>query len=296
MNLLILPLPGNETLASDVAANLGAEIGTLEVRCFPDEETYVRIESDLCDRNVALIASLDRPDEKVLPLIFAAATARDLGATSVGVVAPYLAYMRQDKRFNPGEALTSTYFAALLSAWVDWVVTIDPHLHRRSSLDEIYSVPTQVLHAAPLIAAWIKQNIAKPLLIGPDEESQQWVAAVAANADAPHVILKKLRHGDRDVEVTVPDLERWRDYTPVLVDDIISTARTMIETIGHLKRAGMSPPICIGVHGLFASGAFEKLDALAAHVVTTNTIPHSSNEIDTVDLIVTGIRAASGSL
>jgi len=296
MNLLILPLPGNETLASDVAANLGAEIGTLEVRCFPDGETYVRIESDLCDRNVALIASLDRPDEKVLPLIFAAATARDLGATSVGVVAPYLAYMRQDKRFNPGEALTSTYFAALLSAWVDWVVTIDPHLHRRSSLDEIYSVPTQVLHAAPLIAAWIKQNIAKPLLIGPDEESQQWVAAVAANADAPHVILKKLRHGDRDVEVTVPDLERWRDYTPVLVDDIISTARTMIETIGHLKRAGMSPPICIGVHGLFASGAFEKLDTLAAHVVTTNTIPHSSNEIDTVDLIVTGIRAASGSL
>lgn len=292
---IILALPGNEDFAAKVAAQIGADLGQVEFRKFPDEETYVRIDSELANREVVLFASLDRPDKKILPLLFSAATARELGAASVGLAAPYLAYMRQDKRFQAGEGVTSTYFASLLSRWVDWVVTIDPHLHRRSALGEIYSVPTQVLHAAPLISTWIKENVSNPLIIGPDEESLQWVASVASDAHAPHVILDKLRHGDREVEVAVPDLASWREHTPVLVDDIISTARTMIETLGHLKRAGLKPPICIGVHGIFAGEAFEQLSEQAAQIITTNAISHQSNGIDISHLIADGIRSMRGS-
>jgi ribose-phosphate pyrophosphokinase len=60
-----------------------------------------------------------------------------------------------------------------------------------------------------------------------------------------------VRHGDRDVEVSVPDVDIYKDATPILVDDIISTARTMIETVQHLKKAGMKPPICVGIHAVF---------------------------------------------
>src|SRR5208282_2354296 len=128
------------------------------------------------------------------------------------------------------------------------MITIDPHLHRRSSLAEIYSIPTKVAHAANHISAWIKSNIDKPVLIGPDAESEQWVADVANKAGAHFTVLKKIRHGDNDVEVSVPQVDEYKTYTPVLVDDIISTGRTMIETINHLKKAGMKAPVCIGVH------------------------------------------------
>ena len=111
------------------------------------------------DRRIALVCTLDRPDAKMLPLLFAAAAARELGASQVGLVAPYLAYMRQDRRFKPGEAVTSREFARLLSGAFDWLVTVDPHLHRYASLAEIYRIPTRVVHAAPLISQWIRTRI-----------------------------------------------------------------------------------------------------------------------------------------
>lgn len=292
---LLIPLPGNDHMVDGLAKAIGADVGRVAIRRFPDGETYLRYEGSIAGRSLVLLCTLDRPDDKFLPLAFAAAAARDLGAPRVGLVAPYLAYMRQDRRFQPGEAVTSTYFANLLSGQIDWLVTVDPHLHRRSSLAEIYSIPTQVLHAAPLISDWIRNQVKMPLLIGPDSESEQWVAAVARDAGAPHVVLHKVRHGDRDVEISVPDVVRWRDHTPVLVDDIVSTGRTMIETIGHLKRAGMQPPVCIGVHGIFAGEAFGELMAAGAgKVVTTNAVPHETNAIDVTALLVQGVRAVTG--
>jgi ribose-phosphate pyrophosphokinase len=131
------------------------------------------------------------------------------------------------------------------------------------------------------VAEWIQAEIERPLLVGPDSESGQWVADVARRASAPYVVLEKTRRGDRDVEVSVPDVERWRDRRPVLVDDIISTARTMIETVRRLKSADLPAPICVGVHAVFAGDAYRDLRAAGAErVVTTNTIAHESNQID----------------
>ncbi len=291
MKPLILTLPGNTALATALAERLGAEIGGMTIRHFPDGESYVRIDTPVTGRDVILLCTLDRPDDKLLPLLFAAGTTKELGAARVGLVAPYLAYMRQDRRFQPGEAVTSHCFARLLSGFVDWLVTVDPHLHRRGNLSEIYSIPTQVAHAAPLISGWIRNNVASPVLVGPDSESEQWVAAVAKDAGAPYVVLRKIRRGDREVEVSVPDVERWRARTPVLVDDIISTAHTMIETVGHLRRAQLAPPVCIGVHAVFAGDAHaELLAAGAARVMTGNTIAHESNAIDVSGPLAEAVR------
>jgi len=283
--------PGNESLGRRIAETLGADVASLTMRQFPDEESYVQLSAACAGRDVIVVATLDRPNPKVLPLLFLVDLAHELRASRVILVAPYLAYMRQDTRFKSGEAVTSRSFAKLLSGGIDALVTVDPHLHRYEALAELYSVPAHVIHAAPLVAEWIQAEVERPLLVGPDSESGQWVADVARRASAPYVVLEKTRRGDRDVEVSVPDVERWRDHRPVLVDDIISTARTMIETVRRLKCADLPAPICVGVHAVFAGDAYRDLRAAGAErVVTTNTIAHESNQIDVSGAVADAVR------
>jgi len=284
-----MAMPGNEKAASKLAARLGWDLGHLEIRQFPDGETYLRLVTTPAGRVVALVCTLDRPNDKLLSLLFAAATARELEASKVGLVSPYLAYMRQDRRFKPGEAVSSRQVAHLLSSSFDWLVTVDPHLHRYGSLSEIYSIPTRVVHVAPLISQWIRMNVQNPLIIGPDSESEQWVAAVAQEADAPHAVLEKIRHGDRDVEIKLGDLDRWKGRTPVLVDDIISSGRTMLESIRLLTAQGWAAPVCLAVHGLFADRADVLLAQAGARVVTSNSVPHSTNDIDLTPLLAEAV-------
>ena len=298
MSTVLLSLPGNETLTGSLAVALDVanakifELGQIALRRFPDQESYVRIDSRLDGKSAILVSSLSRPDEKILPLIFVADTARELGASEVGLVAPYLAYMRQDRRFHPGEGVTSKYFARLLSSSFDWLVTVDPHLHRHSSLSELYDIRTQVVHAAAPLAEWIRANVAQPLIVGPDSESEQWVSAVAKAVGAPHIVLEKVRSGDRDVAISVPQVEQWRHHTPVLVDDIVSTARTMIATVKHLTAANMPSPVCVAVHAVFADSAYEDLAAAgAARIVSCNTIVHPSNGIDLTSSLASAVRS-----
>ena len=289
---MVFCLPGHETLGEHLRYALGADPGGLTVRTFPDGETYVRGETPCEGRDAVLAANLFQPNPQILPLIYCTRAIRLLGARRVILVSPYLPYMRQDARFQPGEVVTSRLFAKLLSDTVDGLVTVDPHLHRYTDLEDIYPIPGRVEHAAPSIAAWIRRWVQRPVIVGPDSESEQWVAQVADLADAPFIVLQKIRRGDRDVEIRVPPLEPWRGHTPVLVDDIISTAHTMIETIGHLTTAGYAAPVCIGVHAVFAGDAYRALnDAGAADIVTCNTVPHPSNSIDLTDVLAHGVRA-----
>lgn len=286
MKPLVIALPGNEDFAGRLADRLGAEQGTMAARHFPDGETYVRLACNVSERDVILVSTLDRPDDKTLRLLFTAEAVRDLGAAKVGLVAPYLAYMRQDRRFLPGEAITSKTYARVLSGSFDWMVTVDPHLHRRSSMSEIYTIPVAVCHAAPSITEWIGTNVTNPIVIGPDVESEQWVSAVAGAAGAPFTVLEKHRSGDRDVDITVRDIGQWRDRIPVLVDDIISSGRTMEVATKQLIVHGLAAPVIVGVHGIFADDAFERLQAAGARqIVSTNAIPHISNAIDLSELV-----------
>ncbi|HBU76646.1 MAG TPA: ribose-phosphate pyrophosphokinase [Muricauda sp.] len=286
MKTILFSLPGNQELTELLAKKMKAEIGECNIRKFPDGESYTRILSDVKDKCVVLVCTLHEPDEKLLPLYFLSQTAKSLGAMCTCLVAPYLAYMRQDKIFNEGEGVTSGFFGKLISGFADSITTIDPHLHRIHSLGEVYRIPNRVIHAADEISKYIKENIHNPVLIGPDSESEQWVADVAKKAGAPFTVLQKTRHGDRDVEVSVPEVDKFKDATPVLVDDIISTARTMIDTTEHLKSTGMKPAICIGIHAVFSGNAYQDLwDAHVKDIITCNTIPHQSNKIDLSDTI-----------
>jgi ribose-phosphate pyrophosphokinase len=292
MKPILFDLFDEHPLAHGIAKQLNCQLGSFTLRDFPDRETYLQLHDNLRDRHVIMLASLNDPNPKLAPLIFLAETARALGAGKVGLCAPYLAYMRQDTRFNTGEAVTADYYAKLLSTYFDWLVTADPHLHRHVSLAEIYTIPTQVAHATQAIAHWVKQNVSDALLLGPDVESEQWLRSISDVSGMPYQVLQKQRHGDRQVELSAPTFTIEANQTPVIVDDIISTGGTMMAVLQHLQVAKSKPAVCIGIHAIFAGDTYDRLiHAGAAHVITCNSIAHASNAIDLTDSIVEGIAS-----
>jgi ribose-phosphate pyrophosphokinase len=295
MNAIMMALPGAETLATALRGHLGCEAGELLLHRFPDGETCPRLARAVAGRDVVLVAALEHPDSKIMALYLSTCVARELGARSVGLVVPYLPYMRQDAVFAPGQGVTSRHVARLLSGCCDWLVTVDPHLHRYHNLSELYEIATEVVPAAPLIARWIGANVARPVLVGPDQESEQWVAQVAAGAGCPYTVLSKVRSGDREVAVSLPDAAQLAGRTPVLVDDIVSTARTMIAAVERLKAGGFAAPVCIGVHALFAGAAYAELQAAGAgRIVSCDTVAHASNQIGVGAPLATAVRHMLG--
>jgi ribose-phosphate pyrophosphokinase len=291
MNTIILALPGAERLAETLAQELHCAASTLELHRFPDGEGVVRLRTSVAGQRVLLVAHLDRPDDKTLPLLFAADAARELGAGELGLVAPYLPYMRQDDRFRPGEAITSRSYARLLSATVDFLVTVDPHLHRWPNLDAIYTIRTRVVAAAGAIAEWLQREVPQPMLVGPDSESEQWVADVARRIGAPWVVMEKVRRGDRDVDVRLPSGVDPAGRTLVLVDDIMSSGHTMAAAAQVLRAAGWGRPLCVAVHALLDAASQDMLQrAGVARIVSCDTVPHATNAISVASLLAQGIR------
>ena len=293
--IVLLPLPGAPGLAEPLARRLAARgtgvLGALEHRRFPDGESYLRLPS-VEDAVAVVVGDFCQPNAKVLDALFLARTARDLGAREVVLVAPYLPYMRQDARFQPGEAVTSSVFAGLLNEAFDALLTVDPHLHRHEALGDIYRIPAHALSSASLLAAWVKANAPGAVIVGPDAESEQWVARVAAEAGAPFGIMEKVRHGDYEVSLDLPAGLDLGGREVLLLDDIASTGRTLIEAVGQVRRAGATRVDCLVIHPVFAGPALASLRAAGADVVvSTNTIPHATNAIDVAPLLASALLA-----
>jgi ribose-phosphate pyrophosphokinase len=290
--VLVLPLPGAETLAQALARHLQAPLAALEYRRFPDGESYYRIDGDVRGAQVVVVAALRAPDPQALGLWYVADTLREMGAAGVGLAAPYLPYMRQDARFRPGEAITSRSFGRFVSQAFDWLATVDPHLHRYPSLDRVYSIPAVVVPSASAIARWVGAHVPRPLVVGPDAESEQWAGDVARRVGCPLQVLAKTRHGDRHVDVTAPTAD-GAGCTPVVVDDIVSSGHTMAEAVRHARAVFGVAPVCVGVHALFDAAARRLvLEAGAERLVTCNTVPDASNAID----VLPDLAAALGPL
>lgn len=286
--------PGNESLASRLGGEAGFKGGALTWHRFPDGETLVRVENPP-EKHAAILCTLADPDARIMPLLLTAAALRAQGAAQVGLVAPYLAYMRQDAAFQPGEAVAARHFGSLIGQHFDWLVTVDPHLHRIHDLKDAVPCPCRNLHAAPLLADWIRANLRDPVLVGPDGESAQWVAAAAARAAAPWFVLQKERLGDRRVRVSLPAEVEAEGRSAVLVDDIVSSGRTLATAASALLDKGFKAVHCVAVHGLFAGDARAVLSAAGVgEVSVTNSVPQPESRIDLAPLLAEGVRDMAG--
>jgi len=290
--MLVLGFAEVQAQAAALAAALGADFETVDLHRFPDGESRLRLPPSLPER-VLLYRSLDHPNGKLVELLLTAQGARNLGAGWVGLVAPYLCYMRQDMAFQPGEVVSQRIIGRFLAEHFDALVTVDPHLHRVHALAEAAPVKQAVaISAAPAMGAFLATRDAKPLLVGPDSESEQWVRGVAAAAGLDYVVAQKTRSGDRQVEVHLPRRD-YRNLQVVLVDDLASTGRTLAAAARALLAAGTARVDVLVTHALFVGDALAMVrQAGTGEIWSSDSIPHPSNAFSLAPYLADALKTA----
>jgi len=287
---LLLAFDDEIPFARGLAEALSVPCATIQRHRFPDGESRLRLPPRLPAR-VLMLRGLQQPNEKLAELMLAAAGARELGASELVLVSPYLAYMRQDMAFSPGEVVSQRHLGHALAAWFDVVVTVDPHLHRIQRLEDVVVGRRCItLSAAGPIGHWVAARQPDALLVGPDAESAQWVAVAAREAGLPFLVCEKSRHGDQDVDVRLPPAA-WTGRSVVLVDDVASTGRTLRQAASGVLAAGAASVDVAVTHALFVGSALRELrDAGVRRVWSTDCIPHESNTISVLPMIAQALR------
>jgi ribose-phosphate pyrophosphokinase len=282
---LLIGFPEYREPAQRLARAAGIPFADALVHHFPDGETRLRL-PELLPGHVVLCRTLDHPNSRLVELVLAAGTARDMGVKHITLVAPYLCYMRQDKAFHPGEAVSQRIIGTLLSQWIDALITVDAHLHRVHLLEDAIPVnPAINLTATPVMSEFLGKQLENPFLVGPDVESEQWVAAIARDKDFDYCVARKERFGDQQVRVSLPKAD-YRNRHIVLVDDVASTGRTLEAATLGLARHGPASISVLVTHALFAADAQERLlRAGVSHIWSTDAVPHTSNALQLDDLI-----------
>ena len=265
------------------AAGVTAQI--VQRHRFPDGELKLQLPPSLPSR-VVILRGLNNPNEKLVELLLTATTARELGATHLTLVAPYLGYMRQDMAFQPGEVVSQRIVGQFIASMFDALITVDPHLHRVATLEEAAPVRRGVvLSGAPLLGDLIAQQHTHPFLMGPDNESAQWVAQAAKRHGFDHAVCQKIRHGDHAVEIELPKVD-VRGRAVVLLDDVASSGRTVARASALLLAEGAASVDVAVTHALFAGDAFQVLlNAGVSRVWSTDCIAHHTNSVSVVPAI-----------
>lgn len=278
---VIQSLPSSTGEAARLAARLGVALHEIDVHRFPDGELRVTVGPTA--PTTVIYASLDRPNDKLLAVLFAAEALRRGGARRLVLVAPYLCYMRQDTAFHAGEAISQKVVGRLLAGAVDRVVTVDAHLHRTKDIRDVFpGIAAENLSAMPAVAETLRAAGLDPrtVVVGPDAESRAWVGDLAQRLGLPFAVAEKTRRGDRTVELTFADPAMFRGRPALLVDDIVSSGGTVTACAAALAAAGAFAVDVVITHALFPpemTDAF--LRAGIRSIRSTDSVPHPTNAI-----------------
>ena len=299
MDAALLHFTDEAAPARRLAEACGLAAREVERHCFPDAELRLTLpfaEAQAFPETLVLYRSLDRPNDKLVELLLLARHARRQGVTRLVLVAPYLAYMRQDIAFHPGEIVSQTIVGGFLAELVDAVITVDPHLHRIERLDQAIPIEHAIaLSGAPRLAELIAEKRPGALLLGPDEEALQWVAQAAALTGLDHATCRKVRRGDRDVEIHLPDTP-VAGRAVVLMDDVASSGHTVARAAEALKAAGAASVDVALTHALFAGDALAVIrEAGVGEVWSTDCITHDSNAIAMAPVLAEALAGVLGS-
>lgn len=283
---MIVSCSGAKHIAKKIARKAKLPYQELEIKKFPDSELNVRFPKDIKNKNLVFIQSFyGNVNEKLIETLLAIYTARDLKAKKIFLVSLYFPYFRKDKRFKPGECISIEAISKLFKI-VDKLLVVEPHLHRIKKIKDVMPYGRRITIVND-IANYCK-NIQNPLFIGPDMESFQWAKHIAKILNKESLILRKTRYSSRKVKIKVPKIN-LKDRNMILIDDIVSTGHTMLETIKQLKKFKPRKIYCIAIHGLYVEDALKKLSK-HSKVISSNTIPSKASKIDISNTIVQEIK------
>ena len=274
---------------ADVALSLATAMQTtnliLEHRRFPDREAYIRIPENvhpnLAGQDVILVTNT-YPDEQIVQSILLLQTLEQVTRSSesesgtLTVAIPYFGYARQDKQFLPGESISSTTLAMHFSMHCDRMAILD--VHAREPFDRL---SIDILHPSliPEIADFFNSGIEIDIVLAPDAGSVERASAAAKLLDVPFTHLTKRRIDAHTVihEPKELDVEGAR---VLIIDDMISTGGTIIRATQSLREQGANEVHAACTHGLFTSGATERLLNSLDSVVASTSLPNSVARID----------------
>ena len=286
----VVSLPDYTEPAQRLAQTLACGYEPLRVHRFPDGESQVTVPTDPAP-HIIICQSLDRPNDKLIELMLAIHTLRQAGVKRISLIAPYLCYMRQDKAFHSGEAISQQIVGRFLAELIDDLITVDAHLHRIHSLQEAIPLDKAInLSAASALGEFLLQQQIQPLLLGPDNESKQWVQQVASVGEFDWAVASKQRLSDIEVNITLPAIN-VENRVVVLVDDVISSGHTVTEVAQQLLTAGAAQVCCLVTHALFAEGALALLQQAGIQTIwSSDSIPHESNVIQLAGMLADSLQ------
>jgi ribose-phosphate pyrophosphokinase len=291
-------LPSSARDAARLAGQLNVMMYEIDVHRFPDGE--VRVTVGPAATTIIVYASLDRPNDKLVALLFAAEALRRGGAQRLVLMAPYLCYMRQDTAFQRGEAISQKVVGRLLAGAFDRVVTVDAHLHRTKDIREVFpGIAADNLPAMSAVADALRAGLdPRTVIIGPDAESRPWVSDLAGRLGLHYVLAQKTRRGDCSVEIKFEFPHVLSGRPALVVDDIVSSGGTVEACASALVSAGAYPIDVVVTHALFPMELSDQLLASGIRSIrSTSSVPHPTNAIVLDSLLAEALRAEiNGSL
>jgi ribose-phosphate pyrophosphokinase len=293
---------GNPSLAAAIAAELSIPLGACVLERFPDQEIQVELKNEVRDQDVYLVQPTGAPvGERLLELMLLADACRRSGAERVTAVVPYVGYARQDRRESGREPVGAKVMADILSSGsIDRLVAMD--LHSRG-VEGCFRMPVEHVSAVALLAKRLKPLVPRNgVVVSPDLGAVKLAERYAQLLDLPVAVVHKVRLGGADVAARGV-MGEVKGRCPIVVDDMISTAGTIVAAIEALLHAGCAQEISVSAtHALLVGPALERLRPLPiARLVTTDSVPPPSGwplkleMVSVAPVLADAIRRLAGS-
>lgn len=282
--MIVAAGPASRPIASRIANLLGVRLLEIEHKLFPDGESYVRFSGSVEGEDVVVVQGTHPPqDRHIIQACLLADAALDLGARTVKLVAPYLAYARQDKRFLEGEAVSiKTLLKLLAASGFSEIYTVNIH---SPWIAEESPIPLiDVRGEGALASHLLELGFEKPLIVSMGKKGLDMARRVAEVLETGYAAARSER--DRRTGEVRVELEDVSAETVVVVDDIISTGGTMREVVKALKGRGARKVYAACIHALMVGGAAEKiLGAGAERIIASDTVPNEYAEFSVAGVL-----------
>ena len=257
----------SQLLSKELAKSLKASLAKVEIKRFPDDECYVRIDEDLDGQDVFVVQTT-WPDRNIVELFLLQDAVREFDVSSLTTVVPYYGYARQDKQFKPGEPISARALARLIQLQTDEFITVD--VHAPSVIDWFDQVSAKNVPGYPAIGRHLKGKGIQ-LVLSPDEGRAENAKRVADVIGCESDFLVKERLDGDTVEMTPKSLG-VKGKKVAIVDDIIATGGTIAKAAEQLKKQGAARIFAVCTHGIFAKDGLNKLKSVCDEICTTDTI------------------------
>jgi ribose-phosphate pyrophosphokinase len=280
---MLFALDSSRTFGEAVAERLGMTLSPHEEQVFEDSEHKLRALTNVRDRDVYVLQSLQADSElsgndKLMRLLFFIGALRDAGAGRVTAVTPYLAYARMDRKTRPRDPVATRYVAALFEAvGADALLAMD--VHNLAAFQNAFRCRTEHLEANPLFTDHFAAVLGsrKVAVVSPDTggvgraEGLRRLLADALGHPVAAAFMEKHRHdGGLSGDTLVGDVA-GREV--VLVDDMVSTGATLARAANACRNAGAAQVHAAISHGLFNGHAYATLSVMLDSMVVTDTVP-----------------------